>query len=154
MNALRSSLSLCSGVLAFTIALTDSNCCFATELISLVCGAPTPDGTATAVVPVTVKLLSGPADYVGLTYSAVDYFGHQEMCTPASARHLVSRTVSATDNVLLSCPSNSSYFPVTFTAYAAGEAAAGDQETCHTECASGNCGFLDGQTRRTATPIT
>jgi hypothetical protein len=125
MHPPRICLTLCSSILVLGVVVHQPMPCHATEIISVVCGTIVTDGPNSAVVPVTISMSSGSADYIDMTYSAVDSQGGAPTCTPATHRVRVSRTSPVTDNVTVT--GNATNLNFSFTAYGTGEAPGGDQ---------------------------
>jgi hypothetical protein len=111
------------------------------ELISVVCGSPTPGAPGSSIVPVTVSMLNGTADFIDMTYTAVDFNGYTVQCNPASSRPRVSKSMPHTDNVVVTY-SGTPTFPITITASGTGEAPGGDHEQTTEGLQSGNFGFV------------
>jgi hypothetical protein len=109
------------------------------ELITVVCGSPTADGASSSIVPVTVSMLNGTADYIDMTYTAVDFNGVSVSCSPSSSRPRVSKTTPHTDNVVVSY-TGTPQFPITITASGTGEAPNGDHEQSSEGLVAGNFG--------------
>jgi hypothetical protein len=94
------------------------------------------------LVPVSVTLINGSADYIDMTYSAQDTNGNSVTCTPSTNRFHLSKGQKVVDNVVV----NAGPIPVVFTATAQGEAPNGDYEASQESLAGFTFGGTSGFT--------
>ena len=87
------------------------------------------------VIPVTVAMASDGPDYVDMVYNATDVNGNPVACSPSSNRLYVAKGTPVTDNVSITCTSNTN-FSATGTGETGGDTGAGG---CTIACAGG-CG--------------
>jgi hypothetical protein len=121
----RFGIRICSAVSVCALLLGASLVYGGTERITLVCGGFIPNGGSNDTVPVYVTLANGQPDYIDMTYYATDSTGAIVSCSPPTNRFYLTKKQSATDTVVVASSVN---LPVTFSAFAQGEAAGGDSE--------------------------